>query len=617
MATRRKNISLNDTEYFCNVSWTLSFNMNTKSWISFHSYIPNFYIAENNFFYSGVNSCCEEFDFLVGTLVPNPSTTTTTTSSTSSTTTTTTTEVPLDCEFNAEIVETDCELEGIGQITDADCDLIGEGFVINADCELEGIGEIIITPTTTTTTTTAESTTTTTTTSSSTTTTTTTTICNRPENLSLQGALIFRWSTPTLGSNWILSLSVSQACDSFNLISQTSTSTEDGETTLWGFDADSMAIGQTLWRNCNDTSCLTIPNGTYFYSSDYGCSVNIVELRDLTTIDIVVVSGGQVVSIDQCNYVGPTTTTTTTTTQPPTTTTTTTSTSSSTTTTTTTSSEPTTTTTTTTSTPTTTTTTTTSTPTTTTTSTSTSTSTTTSTTTVAYSGTCESYSISDEGDTNPTTYSYYEYPSGTFITDTVSFGQTKFFSAYSIPGVTIISGDAFPVLIGSCEPSTTTTTTSSTSTTSTTTSTSSTSTTTSTSTTIAPSNYSCNDGIIQLSTSDLNQGSYTSTIVSSLSDECFTFNWFVVDRPNRFSVYDSTGLIWTSGWVGSASYSGPWGASLSTPGSGISSVLTFLSTSGRYVSVEYGPADLSNPLTDVAEWSLSCSVCTTTTTTTI
>ena len=499
MATRRKNISLNDTEYFCNVSWTLSFNMNTKSWISFHSYIPNFYIAENNFFYSGVNGCCEEFDFLVGTLVPNPSTTTTTTTPRPTTTTTTTTVAPLNCNFDAEIVEIDCRLQGVGEIISGDCEIEGVGFITN--------------PGTTTTTTTSTSTST-----STSTTTTTTTICNRPENLSLQGALIFRWSTPTLGSNWILSLSVSQACDSFNLISQTSTSIEDGETTLWGFDADSMAIGQTLWRNCNNTSCLTIPDGTYFYSSDYGCSVNIIELRDLTTIDIVVVSGGQVVSIDQCNYVGPTTTTTTTTTQPPTTTTTTSTSTSSSTTTTTTTASPTTTTTTTTAEPTTTTTTTTtaapttttttststSTSTSTTTSTSTSTSTTTSTTTVAYSGTCESYSISDEGDTSPTVYTYYEYPSGTFITDTVDFGETKFFNAYSIPGVVIVSGDAFPVFIASCEPSTTTTTTAAPTTTTTTTSsiptttstttlTPSTTTTTTTVLTISIDVYQCGD----------------------------------------------------------------------------------------------------------------------------
>jgi len=111
-------ISLTDPTYFCNKSWTLSYHVNAKAWISFHSYIPNFYIAENNFFYSGKNGCCDDFDFIVGIIdnsincdlvigkcikiEPPPTTTTTSTStsstsstSSSTTTTTTTTEVPV------------------------------------------------------------------------------------------------------------------------------------------------------------------------------------------------------------------------------------------------------------------------------------------------------------------------------------------------------------------------------------------------------------------------------------------------------------------------------------------------------------------------------------------
>jgi hypothetical protein len=74
----RKQVYLTDLEYFCNKSWTLSFNVNTKSWVSFHSYIPNWYIAENNFFYSGLNDCCADFDAIVANPVENTTTTTTT-----------------------------------------------------------------------------------------------------------------------------------------------------------------------------------------------------------------------------------------------------------------------------------------------------------------------------------------------------------------------------------------------------------------------------------------------------------------------------------------------------------------------------------------------------------
>lgn len=108
----RKRVYLTDLEYFCNKSWTLSFNLNTNTWISFHSYIPNWYIAENNFFYSGLNIGCD-LDIIAVEEVPSTTTTsttgpvfdcelegmiepfTTTTTSTSSTTSTTTTAAPI------------------------------------------------------------------------------------------------------------------------------------------------------------------------------------------------------------------------------------------------------------------------------------------------------------------------------------------------------------------------------------------------------------------------------------------------------------------------------------------------------------------------------------------
>jgi len=115
--TLRTQIYLSDVDYFCNKSWTLSFNMNTKSWISFHSYIPNFYIAENNFFYSGLNGCCgdDAAAFQIAASIIVPTTTTTSTSSTStstSTTTSTTTATPLDCVLDGDAVEKDCRLAG-------------------------------------------------------------------------------------------------------------------------------------------------------------------------------------------------------------------------------------------------------------------------------------------------------------------------------------------------------------------------------------------------------------------------------------------------------------------------------------------------------------------------
>jgi hypothetical protein len=50
-----QEVSLNDTEYFCNKSFTISFDFAVKSWVSFHSYIPSYYVGSSNFFLSGQN----------------------------------------------------------------------------------------------------------------------------------------------------------------------------------------------------------------------------------------------------------------------------------------------------------------------------------------------------------------------------------------------------------------------------------------------------------------------------------------------------------------------------------------------------------------------------------
>jgi hypothetical protein len=116
----------------------MSFDFSTKSWISFHTYLPNFYIGENNFYYSGINGCCTNFtaildtpdrsridkeepilDMLVG-VVQSPVLITTTTTSTSNplfTTSTTTSYVP-DCDFSISLMdELSCEIDGVGYIT--------------------------------------------------------------------------------------------------------------------------------------------------------------------------------------------------------------------------------------------------------------------------------------------------------------------------------------------------------------------------------------------------------------------------------------------------------------------------------------------------------------------
>lgn len=52
----KQYISLQDEKYFNNLSFTVSFSFKLNRWISFHSYLPNYYIPFSNFFQSGNNS---------------------------------------------------------------------------------------------------------------------------------------------------------------------------------------------------------------------------------------------------------------------------------------------------------------------------------------------------------------------------------------------------------------------------------------------------------------------------------------------------------------------------------------------------------------------------------
>ncbi len=48
-------IQLGDTNYFCNRCWTMTFSFVSNSWVSWHSYQPNFYIEYPNYFQAGWN----------------------------------------------------------------------------------------------------------------------------------------------------------------------------------------------------------------------------------------------------------------------------------------------------------------------------------------------------------------------------------------------------------------------------------------------------------------------------------------------------------------------------------------------------------------------------------
>jgi hypothetical protein len=69
-------IQLGDPAHFLNVSWTLSFSFkaveqNRMAWVSYHSYLPNFYVGGENYFFSGRNSVADQWLHNISTQLTN------------------------------------------------------------------------------------------------------------------------------------------------------------------------------------------------------------------------------------------------------------------------------------------------------------------------------------------------------------------------------------------------------------------------------------------------------------------------------------------------------------------------------------------------------------------
>jgi len=241
----KTQVYLTDPEFFCNKSWTISFNFNTKSWVSFHSYIPNWYIAENNFFYSGINGCCTDieadFTMLVGENTGKFAPTTSTTS-TSSTTTTSTTIVVVDCTLEGTVVLTDCILEGEGMIT------------------------VPPVPTTT--------------------------ICSR----GILNLFIVFYSEYQIDSDPIVNFTGSkeEVCNALLLTNFHSPSIT---MTAFSASANSLELNSVIFYDANSLDCTLVPDGWYFAQQSW--SDNLVYH----------IEGGIVVEIDSCSCTVDTTTT--------------------------------------------------------------------------------------------------------------------------------------------------------------------------------------------------------------------------------------------------------------------------------------------------------------------
>jgi hypothetical protein len=263
-------VKLTDSDYFCNKSWTLSFNLNTGSWISFHSYLPNFYIGDNTFFYSGLNQSCDIDEVIAAEIVPH--------------TTSTTTTIFRDCAILGSIRTVDCVIEGYAELSTTTTTTTPDPTTTTTSTTEE--------PTTTTTTTTAAPTTTTTTTPAPTTTTTSTTL-----------ELTTTTTTAAPLNSLFRSDSAIDACDI----------DESEITTTVYIDASNLSGSSYMYQDSGGT--IPTANGTY------------AVLEDTDKYEVVIGDDGEILSIFLCSTTTTTTaapTTTTTTTPAPTTTTTTT-----------------------------------------------------------------------------------------------------------------------------------------------------------------------------------------------------------------------------------------------------------------------------------------------------
>ena len=109
------------------------------------------------------------------------------------------------------------------------------------------------------------------------------------------------------------------------------------------------------------------------------------------------------------------------------------------------------------------------------------------------------------------------------------------------------------------------------------------------------------------SANDFTTLTYHLNFKNKSNGDLMSFICYALDRPDRFNLYDgSNNLLANTGWLGTATYSGPWGSSLSEINPGILNV-TYDSSKEYVLKVDVGPADPSNPISDAFEVNMSCS----------
>jgi len=236
----KREVFLSDQEFFCNKSFTVSFNFNTKSWVSFHSYLPNYYVGENKYFYSGLNYCPNDFDVFVGSVINVfPTTTTSTTRFIQITTTTSTTTQIIDCDLEAIVEATECNIEGTATI-------------------------IYIEK-----------------------------VCERPFNMRTF-ELITGYTLVTPLTDIDSTGSATSACKNKNYYSLYF-GNENYTPKILLCNALQIQLGSTLYENNNTLDCSVIPNGWYF-TDESSSDKKVFQVIDGVIVSILICNDGEVIT---------------------------------------------------------------------------------------------------------------------------------------------------------------------------------------------------------------------------------------------------------------------------------------------------------------------------------
>lgn len=109
------------------------------------------------------------------------------------------------------------------------------------------------------------------------------------------------------------------------------------------------------------------------------------------------------------------------------------------------------------------------------------------------------------------------------------------------------------------------------------------------------------------------------TLTNAVNGTAITIGYNVGVRPNKFTVRNITdnSVVSSTGWIGNAGYSGPWGSSLSSGSlTGNMPSFNYDNTKSYALEIECGPANLASFENDTVSVTVTCGASVTTTTTT-